>query len=188
MTTPPDPNRGYKELFKVFILLIVIIAVWASWPFIIATLFTEWPVRGQFGDMFGGLNSLFSGFAFAGIIVAIWLQRKELQLQREELQATREELKRAAKAQEASQEALSKQADILLASAQLNALNNLYLNYSHQREIVTGTSAHAIAKQTDLEKKKKESFEKLEKLSELVSSRIDLKDNKQKPIAKDGPR
>ena len=45
--------------------------------------------RGTFGDMFGGLNALFSGAAFAGIIFTIILQRKELQLQRRELQLTR---------------------------------------------------------------------------------------------------
>jgi len=48
--------------------------------------------RGTFGDMFGAINSLFSGLAFAGVIYAIILQRKELQLQREELEATRKEL------------------------------------------------------------------------------------------------
>jgi hypothetical protein len=48
---------------------------------------------GEFGDMFGGLNALFSGFAFVGLIYAILLQRRELQLQREELEDTRAELK-----------------------------------------------------------------------------------------------
>jgi len=47
---------------------------------------------GEFGDMFGGVNALFSGLAFVGVIYAILLQRRELQLQREELQQTREEL------------------------------------------------------------------------------------------------
>ncbi|MDR6554663.1 hypothetical protein [Paenibacillus qinlingensis] len=42
--------------------------------------------RGTFGDMFGAVNSLFSGLAFAGIIYTIYLQRKELTLQREEIQ------------------------------------------------------------------------------------------------------
>ena len=45
--------------------------------------------RGTFGDMFGGVNSLFSGLAFTGIIFTILLQRKEFELQREELKATR---------------------------------------------------------------------------------------------------
>jgi len=33
---------------------------------------------GPFGDMFGAVNALFSGLAFAGIIVAILMQRQEL--------------------------------------------------------------------------------------------------------------
>jgi len=48
--------------------------------------------RGQFGDAFGGLNALFSSFAFAGIVYAILIQREELALQREELRMSREEL------------------------------------------------------------------------------------------------
>ena len=49
--------------------------------------------RGPYGDMFGMINSLFSGFALAGIIFTILLQRQELRYQREELRATREEFK-----------------------------------------------------------------------------------------------
>ena len=45
--------------------------------------------RGTFGDMFGGLNALFSGLAFAGIILTIYMQRRELEFQREELRLTR---------------------------------------------------------------------------------------------------
>ena len=48
--------------------------------------------RGTFGDMFGGLNALFSGAAFAGIIITILLQRRELELQRKELKLTRDTL------------------------------------------------------------------------------------------------
>jgi len=48
--------------------------------------------RGVFGDMFGSINALFSGFAFAGVVYAILLQRIELKLQREELKLTRKEL------------------------------------------------------------------------------------------------
>lgn len=42
--------------------------------------------------MFGAANALFSGFAFVGLIVAILLQREELELQRKELKLTRKEL------------------------------------------------------------------------------------------------
>lgn len=48
---------------------------------------------GIFGDSSGAINALFSALAFAGVIFAIILQKKELGLQREELEQTREELK-----------------------------------------------------------------------------------------------
>lgn len=35
-------------------------------------------VRGQFGDKFGAANALFSGLAFAGIIITLLLQRRDL--------------------------------------------------------------------------------------------------------------
>lgn len=47
---------------------------------------------GQFGDAFGATNALFSGMAFAGVIVALFMQRRELQLQRRQLQLQKEEL------------------------------------------------------------------------------------------------
>jgi hypothetical protein len=53
---------------------------------------SDWEHRGQFGDMFGGLNAVFSGLAFAGVIYAILLQRRELAMQREEMRMSREEL------------------------------------------------------------------------------------------------
>lgn len=56
--------------------------------------------------MFGAVNALFSGLAFAGIIYTIFLQKEELALQREELKANREELARSARAQEASEKVL----------------------------------------------------------------------------------
>ena len=49
--------------------------------------------RGEFGDMFGAVNALFSGLAFAGLIITLILQRQELGYQREELEQTREEMK-----------------------------------------------------------------------------------------------
>ncbi|EGA64943.1 putative phage abortive infection protein [Vibrio brasiliensis] len=58
-----------------------------------------WPISelsinssGVFGDSFGMLTSLFSGLAFAGLIITIVMQRDELALQRQELNLTREEL------------------------------------------------------------------------------------------------
>lgn len=86
--------------------------------------------RGTFGDMFGGVNALFSGLAFLGIIITILLQSKELSLQRQELKDTRDELQRSASAQEKSEIALNRQAENLKISAKLTALNTLVTYYA----------------------------------------------------------
>jgi len=39
----------------------------------------SWAERGQFGDLFGAVNALFSGLAFAGIIYTIYIQQKEIE-------------------------------------------------------------------------------------------------------------
>lgn len=91
-------------------LLLVITFVVVAYGFIIVFFIEKPEDRAVFGDMFGAINALISGFAFAGVIYAILLQRSELELQRKELQLTRTELSRSAKAQEESEKALSAQA------------------------------------------------------------------------------
>ena len=48
--------------------------------------------RGQFGDMFGALGALFSGLAFAGLIITIMQQREDLKNQRDEINLQRQDL------------------------------------------------------------------------------------------------
>jgi len=69
-------------------LLIAVVAVWAASGLVLHS-FEE---RGTFGDMFGAVNALFSGLAFATLIYTIHLQRHELSLQRQELSLTRAEI------------------------------------------------------------------------------------------------
>lgn len=77
----------------------------------VPAIFQKWPENpGTFGDMFGSINALFSGLAFAGIIYTILLQREELGLQREELTATRKELEGQKIQLEKQNDTLSKQA------------------------------------------------------------------------------
>ena len=47
--------------------------------------------KALFGDSFGAVNALISAFAFAGVIVAIVIQRNELRLQRKDLGLQRKE-------------------------------------------------------------------------------------------------
>lgn len=119
---------------KLVWLMCIVLSVWLLNAFFLYLLSDKWEHRGAFGDMFGGINALFSGLAFAGIIFTILLQREELKLQRKELELTREELKRTASAQEASEKALSKQADTLLKTAEINAINTLLSTYQAERE------------------------------------------------------
>ena len=93
-----------KVSFKhLIIVMLVIVALWVANGVI---LFNWNPGAqgaggyGTFGDMFGAVNALFSGLAFACLIFATLMQREELKLQRKELQlaraeatATREEIK-----------------------------------------------------------------------------------------------
>jgi hypothetical protein len=85
-----------------------------------------------FSNMFGGLNTLFSGLALAGIILTILLQKNELTLQRQELVETREELRRTAEAQEKAGKALNRQAENLKISAKLSAMSTLVNYYGEE--------------------------------------------------------
>jgi len=73
------------------ILIIVVGFLWLSSAILIDRYVHH---RGTFGDMFGAVNALFSGLAFAGIIYTILLQREELKQQREELKLTRAEFEK----------------------------------------------------------------------------------------------
>ncbi|MGA6117407.1 hypothetical protein [Sphingobacterium anhuiense] len=89
----------------------------------------------EVGDSYGALNTLFSGFAFAGIIISIFsqnqelkLQRKELRLQRREIKLNREELIENRKELSIQSSQMQRQAENLKISAKLSALTAL-LNY-----------------------------------------------------------
>lgn len=50
--------------------------------------------RGVFGDSWGGVNAIISAFAFAGVIVTLFLQNRDLNLQRKEMARQREEFEK----------------------------------------------------------------------------------------------
>jgi hypothetical protein len=85
-----DDDKGAP--WGLVLLLLAALAAWSVWWWWTSKAFDSWTASGPFGDTFGGINALFSAFAFAGIIYTIFLQRKELRYQRWELEATREEL------------------------------------------------------------------------------------------------
>lgn len=101
--------------FLIFALLVLVI--WACNLAVVYQLFPDWPTRGQFGDLFGSVNSLFSGLAFAGLIYTILLQGHELSLQREELRLQREEMARSR--EQLAEQARLQKLDLLATVSQL---------------------------------------------------------------------
>lgn len=83
-----DGAKKEPGLLEIIGFIIFVVLTWLGLGYFAST--REEP--GVFGDMFGAVNALFSGLAFAGLIYTIWLQRIELRLQRRELEATRHEL------------------------------------------------------------------------------------------------
>lgn len=121
---PAEPNRS--SWLPLLLIALAVIAIQVLGGVLIYRSFSTWSDRGTFGDMFGAVNALFSGLAFAGVIYAIFLQRQELALQRDELAATRVELGRSAEAQEKSEVALGDQARILRQSAEAQQRSGTY--------------------------------------------------------------
>ena len=72
-------SESKDESLKNFIyLMVVVVVIWVIYLVAMGYFVETWQTRGLFGDMFGSLNTLFSGAALAGIIYAILLQRKEI--------------------------------------------------------------------------------------------------------------
>src|SRR5687768_11681898 len=90
----PKERSPFREYRVIFLLVLLLWGLCWFLSYLIIDGGTEaWALRGQFGDMFGAINALFSGLAFAGIIITILLQGRELALQRNELSLTRKEFK-----------------------------------------------------------------------------------------------
>lgn len=124
--------RSMHVPMRLWIMLAIIgvIGIWiASW-FFICKYIEGIDERGMFGDMFGAVNALFSGLAFAGLIVTLLYQKEELKLQREELAQNREELKGQRVEFEEQNKTLKRQrfenTFFNMLSLQQNIVNNLF--------------------------------------------------------------
>jgi hypothetical protein len=134
------------------LILIGLIAFIAQVIFALAVIkaIVPWQDRSAFGEMFGGLNTFFSGLGFGGLIYAIYLQskelryqrrvlilqRRELKFQRLELVLTREELKRSASAQEKSEEALKAQVEELIHQRRLSIMPGFILYFQQPTDYI----------------------------------------------------
>ena len=113
-------------------LIVLVLVIWISSTMLIIYGIDNWPDRGTFGDLFGAVNALFSGLAFAGLIYTIVLQKRDLVLQRNEIAMNRAELKKTSKAQQNSEKALIEQVEQMKVASKLNALKTLIDYYNIQ--------------------------------------------------------
>ena len=107
-----------KLLIGSIIGAITIIVLWVVSAIIILYIFPDSQDHGTFGDLFGAINALFSGLAFLGVIIAIILQKKELEEQRKEIRESR-------KAQQLTASALTKQLELQVLQNKIQSLNLL---------------------------------------------------------------
>jgi hypothetical protein len=157
-----------KGFFKIFgPVAILIIVLWFAWWGVANSYWASMADRGLLGDLFGGINALFSGLALAGVVTAVILQshelhlqrdamnkqreeleltrdemklqREQLTLQREELQLSREEYKRMAAANEEAAQALSRQLKLQAQASRIVGLSSL-LEVANSR--VVGIAHH----------------------------------------------
>jgi hypothetical protein len=122
--------------------------------------------HGTFGDMFGAVNALFSGLAFLRVIVAIILQRQELELQREELRASRE-------AQQEAARALREQLEIATFQTQLESLNHILAGYERRIKRIEPFSTPAQKAEHDRLVREHDEYET--RLKELIQTRLPKK-------------
>jgi len=73
-----------KKQLAIYALIVLVIQL--SIGFIIYLIFNKWDTRGQFGDMFGFVNALFSGLAFTAVILTLYYQQKEIRHTQEQIE------------------------------------------------------------------------------------------------------
>lgn len=83
--------------FIAVFLPLVVFLFWFNYPSVVWYLqgrspVTEYAEIGVFGDMYGALNTLFSGLAFSAVVVTLILQKRQLAVSQSELTMTREEM------------------------------------------------------------------------------------------------
>ena len=117
-----------------FVLFVMLLSA-----FLIFKCINDWGQRGQFGDLFGVVNALFSGLAFAGLIITIRQQHQDLEYQRQEIIQTQLELQNQIKEFDEQNETLRVQrfenTFFKMLEVQQSIVNDLYAADSHKEKI-----------------------------------------------------
>lgn len=136
-------TEGRYQYLAIAVIVIIIVTQVIS-GYVIYLRLDNWNDRSSFGEMFGAVNTLFSGLALGGVIFAILLQRQELKYQRRELELTRQELTRSAGAQEGSATALASQVREAARSYQATVLMQLIQEWNSPELYAAVSYIHSL--------------------------------------------
>jgi hypothetical protein len=100
-------RKNLKWIIPVLVCLIV--SVYFGLTALIRCRYPEIEESGQVGDSFGAVNALFSGLAFAGVVIAILLQSEDLRAQEHAMELQTKEMKDTTEALEAQTNLLDAQ-------------------------------------------------------------------------------
>lgn len=114
---------GFIKKHFVWVLFGGVFVLWALVPFATGVFASDANARGVLGDQFGSVTALFSGLAFAGLILTLMYQSKALGLQRDELKLTRESVEK--QTEELGISSLALQEQIKEMSAQKNEMEEM---------------------------------------------------------------
>ncbi len=117
-----------------FVLFVMLLSA-----FLIFKCINDWVHRGQFGDLFGVVNALFSGLAFAGLIITIRQQHLVLEYQRQAIIQTQLELQNQTTEFDEQKETLRierfENTFFKMLEVQQSIVNDLYATDSHKEKI-----------------------------------------------------
>ncbi len=151
---------------SLFVKLIVgVVLLWAISAVLIIFFMNGWSERGTFGDLFGAVNALFSGLAFAALLYTIVLQREEIKQNRNEIVLNRKELAKGSKLQQKSQQVLVEQVAQTHLTAKMNAMR-IVVDYYNSLILSPKSSEETIEKAKE---KRKQIIRKIDVLIEDLS-------------------
>lgn len=122
-----EPEKSGIITIVLLICIAFVIALWIG-----NLLYLAWKtpnIRGTFGDMFGAVNSLFTGLAFAMFIYTALLQRRELLLMRKQYE-------KSTKAQKEYAKSMKEEVNLQLLASYANTLASLARSFDDNQRIL----------------------------------------------------
>jgi hypothetical protein len=100
-------SKSFVSRLVPVVICVLAIFLWIGWGYYVSHRFPidskkpdaeqqAMAMRGQFGDLFGGVNALFTALLLAGAFYTVWLQREELEAMRLQQDDARRESARTA--------------------------------------------------------------------------------------------